>query len=100
MRVLAIGDIHGGLKALIQVLNKIEVKDEDTLIFVGDYVDGWSESAQVIQFLIELSENINCVFIKGNHDVWCEDWLRSGEVNPTWFMHGGKETLESYNGFS
>ena len=74
MRVFAIGDIHGGLKALIQVLNKIEIKDEDTLIFVGDYVDGWSESAQVIQFLIELNENINCIFIKGNHDVWCEDW--------------------------
>ncbi len=100
MRVLAIGDIHGGLKALIQVLNKIEVKEEDTLIFVGDYVDGWSESAQVIQFLIELSENIKCVFIKGNHDFWCEEWLKSGEVNPTWYMHGGKETIESYQGFS
>ncbi|WP_298237787.1 metallophosphoesterase family protein [uncultured Algibacter sp.] len=100
MRTFAIGDIHGGLKALIQVLNKIEVKDEDTLIFVGDYVDGWSESAQVIQFLIELSENINCVFIKGNHDVWCEEWLRSSDVNPTWYMHGGKETIESYEGIS
>lgn len=100
MRTFAIGDIHGGLKALIQVLNKIEVKDEDTLIFVGDYVDGWSESAQVIQFLIELSKKINCVFIKGNHDVWCEAWLRDSEVNPTWYIHGGKETMGSYNGFS
>lgn len=100
MRVLAIGDIHGGLRALVQVLNKIEVKDEDTLIFVGDYVDGWSESAQVIQFLIELSEKVKCVFIKGNHDVWCEEWLRSGTVNATWYMHGGKETAESYEGFS
>lgn len=63
MRTYAIGDIHGGLKALIQLLNKMEVKDEDTLIFLGDYVDGWSESAQVIQFLIELSQKINCVFI-------------------------------------
>lgn len=44
MKTIAIGDIHGGLKALIQVLNKVEVKDEDQLIFVGDYVDGWSES--------------------------------------------------------
>ena len=70
MRILAIGDIHGGLKALIQVLNKVEVKDGDTLIFVGDYVDGWSEAAQVVQFLMELSEKINCIFIKGNHDVW------------------------------
>jgi len=100
MRTFAIGDIHGGLKALIQVLNKIEVKDNDTLIFMGDYVDGWSESAQVIQFLKELSEKINCVFIKGNHDVWCEEWLKSGEVNPTWYMHGGKETMESYAAFS
>ncbi|GAA4949352.1 metallophosphoesterase family protein [Algibacter agarivorans] len=100
MRTFAIGDIHGGLKALIQVLNKIEVKDDDTLVFVGDYVDGWSESAQVIQFLIELSEKINCIFIKGNHDVWCEEWLRSGDVSPTWYMHGGKETIESYEGFS
>ena len=100
MSIFAIGDIHGGLKALIQVLNKIEVRDEDSLIFVGDYVDGWSESAQVITFLIELSEKINCIFIKGNHDVWCEEWLRSGEVNPTWYIHGGKETMESYEGFS
>ena len=100
MRTIAIGDIHGGLKALVQVLNKVSVKDEDTLIFVGDYVDGWSEAAQVIQLLIELSEKVNCVFIKGNHDVWCEEWLRSGTVDQRWYMHGGKETMESYEGFS
>jgi len=100
VRTLAIGDIHGGLKALIQLLNSLGIKDEDKLIFMGDYVDGWSESAQVIQFLIELSEKFECIFIKGNHDVWCEEWLRNGEVNPTWYMHGGKETMESYEGFS
>ena len=76
-RTFVIGDIHGGLKALLQVLNKLEVKEEDSLIFVGDYVDGWSEAAQVIQFLIELSEKVNCIFIKGNHDVWCENWLKT-----------------------
>lgn len=96
MKTIVIGDIHGGLKALVDVLNKVKVKDEDTLIFMGDYVDGWSESAQVIQFLIDLSKKIHCVFIKGNHDVWCEEWLRHGEVNPNWYMHGGKETMDSY----
>ncbi len=99
MRTFVIGDIHGGLKALIQLLNTLELKEDDALIFMGDYVDGWSESAQVIEFLIELSNTFNCIFIKGNHDVWCEDWLRDGEVNPTWYMHGGKETIESYEGF-
>lgn len=100
-RTFAIGDIHGGLKALLQVLNKIEVTEEDTLIFMGDYVDGWSEAAQVVDFLINLSEKINCIFIKGNHDVWCENWLKdANDVNASWFMHGGKETMESYEGFS
>jgi len=99
MRTLVIGDIHGGLKALIQLLNTLEIKEDDTLIFLGDYVDGWSESAQVIELLITVSAKIKCIFIKGNHDVWCEDWLKTGHVDLTWYVHGGKETMESYEGF-
>jgi serine/threonine protein phosphatase 1 len=100
MKTFVIGDIHGGFKALIQLLRKMDLKEEDTLIFLGDYVDGWSESAQVIKFLIELSENINCIFIKGNHDSWCEEWLETNYINPVWFLHGGKEAIESYEGFT
>ena len=55
-RTLVIGDIHGGLKALKQVLERAEVTPKDQLIFLGDYVDGWSESSHIIQFLIELSK--------------------------------------------
>ncbi|MCD2257767.1 metallophosphoesterase [Psychroserpens luteolus] len=100
MRTLAIGDIHGGLQALIQLLHRAKVTKDDALIFVGDYVDGWSESAQVIEYLIDLSKTNTCIFIKGNHDVWCEDWLRTGYGEPVWLMHGGEETVESYQGFS
>ena len=63
-RTLVIGDIHGGLRALIQVLEKANVTQNDTLIFLGDYVDGWSESPQVIDFLIGLSQKQNCIFIE------------------------------------
>lgn len=101
MRTFAIGDIHGGLRALIQVLNKLELKEGDKIIFMGDYVDGWSESAQVVQFLLQLSKKFTCIFIKGNHDVWCQNWLKDkNDVNPSWFLHGGKETMESYERFS
>ncbi len=100
MRTLVVGDIHGGLKGLKELLQAMNVTHEDHLIFLGDYVDGWSESAQVIQYLIELSKSNDCVFIKGNHDVWCEDWLRTGEGEPVWLMHGGQETVESYSGFT
>ena len=95
-KIFVIGDIHGGLKALKQVLEKAAVSTNCTLIFLGDYVDGWSESAQVLEFVINLSKQQHCIFIKGNHDVWCEDWLRTGYADTTWLVHGGKETIESY----
>ncbi|CAA7196504.1 hypothetical protein CHRY9293_02584 [Chryseobacterium potabilaquae] len=50
-RILVIGDIHGGLRALEQVFVRANVTNDDRLIFLGDYVDGWSESSKIIQFL-------------------------------------------------
>ncbi|MEP7279936.1 MAG: metallophosphoesterase family protein [Bacteroidota bacterium] len=95
-RTLVIGDIHGGLKALVQVLNRSAATAADTLVFLGDYVDGWSESAQVIEFVMKLAARQPCIFIKGNHDVWCEDWLRTGHGDKTWLFHGGQSTAKSY----
>lgn len=99
-RTLVIGDIHGGFKALKQVFERAEVTEDDQLIFLGDYVDGWSESSQIIRFLMELSEKQACIFIKGNHDAWCEDWLSFGGSPDVWLFNGGKSTVESYNGYS
>ena len=100
MNTFAIGDIHGGLKALKQLLSRTNLKNEDQLIFLGDYVDGWSESAQVIQYLMELSRSQSCIFIKGNHDVWCEEWLLTNKADKVWLEHGGKETMNSYTSIS
>lgn len=98
-RKLVIGDIHGGLKALRQVLERAKVTKEDTLIFLGDYVDGWSESPQVLDFLIGLKETNNCIFIRGNHDELLLDWLTNDNKNideGMWFKHGGKATVLAY----
>ncbi|HSH66854.1 MAG TPA: metallophosphoesterase [Bacteroidia bacterium] len=96
-RTLVIGDIHGGLSALKQVLDRANRTSDDTLIFLGDYVDGWSQSFQVIQHLIELNKQNHCIFIKGNHDAWCEDWLSTGKMENTWLVHGGDLTVKSYH---
>ncbi len=100
MNTYAIGDIHGALKALQQMIQKLNLQKGDKLIFLGDYVDGWSESARVIEYLMELDEQYACVFIKGNHDAWCEDWLAGNLPNEKWIFHGGKETVESYKNVS
>ena len=98
-RTLVIGDIHGGFKALIQVLERANVDKKDTLIFLGDYVDGWSESIEVLDFLIALSQKQKCIFIKGNHDELLLDWLENRHENlneQMWFKHGGKVTVDRY----
>lgn len=99
MRTLVIGDIHGGLRALHQVFERAGVVKSDTLIFLGDYVDGWSQSPQVIDFLIDLSQKQHCIFIRGNHDELVLDWLTFNNKNideGMWFKHGGEATVLAY----
>lgn len=95
-RILVVGDIHSGLKALEQVLERAKVRQDDLLIFLGDYVDGWSQAVETVDFLIHLQSRYNCIFIRGNHDELCLAWLRDGKDNPLWLQHGGGATLNSY----
>lgn len=95
-RTLVIGDIHSGLKALEQVLREANVTTKDTLIFLGDYVDGWSEAVETIDFLLSLKDTHQCIFIRGNHDELCLNWLLERDDNPMWRQHGGGATIASY----
>lgn len=98
-RTLVIGDIHGGLRALHQVLERAAIQPLDTLIFLGDYVDGWSQSPEVLDYLIEIQHRHHCIFIRGNHDELLLDWLESRNENideTMWFKHGGKATVLAY----
>ncbi|MBV8256006.1 MAG: serine/threonine protein phosphatase [Chitinophaga sp.] len=99
-RTIVIGDIHGGLRALQQLLERIQPQGADQLIFLGDYVDGWSESAQLIDFLIDLQTRISCIFIKGNHDDMCEAWLSGHAYRLDWMKSHGVSTIKSYEGYS
>jgi len=96
-RTFVIGDIHSGLKALKHLLQKLKLQDNDTLIFLGDYIDGWSQAVETIDFLIVLKTKYDCIFLRGNHDELCYEWLTGGGDNPTWFMHGGEATVNSYS---
>jgi serine/threonine protein phosphatase 1 len=96
MSTFVIGDIHGGYAALLQVLNRAAVTPNDTLIFLGDLVDGWSQSYQTVQYVMDLQKKQSCIVILGNHDLWCRQWLASGIADATWLRHGGQATMESY----
>ena len=102
MRTIAIGDIHGGYKALVQLIDKIKLKDDDQLIFLGDYVDGWSQSYEVVDFLISLSrkrkqnKQTPPIYLRGNHDELVVENLQAVHPHKMWLFHGGKSTVDSY----
>lgn len=99
-RILVIGDQHGALKAVKQVLERSQFNpQEDLLINLGDIVDGWSESSQLVQFYIELSDKCKFkpIFMKGNHDAYCQKWIQGAPPDTNyWLIQGGKATIESY----
>lgn len=96
MRTLVIGDIHGGLRALHQILERANVTTKDKLIFLGDYVDGWSQSPQVIDLLIAMKETHEIICIRGNHDELLREWLKDNKDNEQWYQHGGEATVLAY----
>lgn len=96
-RTLVIGDIHGSYKALVQILERAAITQADRLIFLGDYVDGWGQSPEVIDFLIGFKASHDCIFMRGNHDDLLLSWLKTGEYTEEWFTHGGQLTTEKYS---
>ena len=53
MSTYAIGDIHGCLSALKAIFNHARINEDDTVVFMGDYVDRGPDSKGVLNWLIE-----------------------------------------------
>ncbi len=72
----AIGDLHGEVTLLRQLLSTLPFRAHDTLVFLGDYMDRGEDSIATILALAELQrQHANCVFLRGNHDdAWLSTW--------------------------
>lgn len=93
MRTFTMGDIHGGYKALLQCLERSKFDYEnDTLIQLGDVVDGWSEVYECVEELLKIK---NLIAIKGNHDEWFNEFINTGMHGSQW-TQGADITRESY----
>ena len=95
-RTLVFGDIHGGLRALEEVLRQLNPSESDEFIFLGDYVDGWSQAFETVEFLIDFRTRFNARFLRGNHDDLLLGWLRDEVEHPLWLRSGGSITKKSY----
>jgi serine/threonine protein phosphatase 1 len=103
-RAYVIGDIHGRLDLLDQLLADIhrDIAERPVrkalLVFLGDLIDRGPSSAQVVERLRTYQrDGVRPIFVIGNHE---EVLLRilDGEIGlvPSWLRYGGSECLESY----
>lgn len=100
-RLLAIGDIHGCLTALNNLLHRVQPGPNDVVVTLGDYVDRGPDSAGVIERLLELGHQTQWVSLLGNHDLLFTDVLHGDNTHLIgWLSVGGTETMESYGDYS
>ena len=92
------GDIHGCLANLIELFGGIKgnLKDNDKLIFLGDYIDRGNYSFEVIKFLININKSYDMVFLKGNHEDMFLKYLDGTDKDGLFLDNGGGPTLRSY----
>lgn len=97
-RIFAIGDIHGCLDKLEDLISVMHPGPRDRLVFLGDYVDRGTSVVEVINFLIDLAGRYDCIFLRGNHEDMFLSFLEFGSNQTVFFANGGRKTVESYVG--
>lgn len=98
-RLVAIGDIHGCVHTLKDLLNRVSYSSQtDTLVFIGDYIDRGYFSYEVVDMLIKLQHQVGkdkVVCLRGNHEQMAIDAYRHGNY-PLWYRNGGHTTEYSF----
>ena len=74
MATYAVGDIHGNLPALQDLLAQLqqELRERDVVVFLGDYVDRGADTRACIDAILAFTESTpaEVVCLRGNHEDW------------------------------
>jgi serine/threonine protein phosphatase 1 len=98
-QLFVIGDVHGCANELDALLEQLPLAADDTIVFVGDYIDRGPASADVIRIVLDLQRGDRCrvVCLKGNHEDMFLDYMGFEGHHGGAFLHnGGTATLMSY----
>jgi serine/threonine protein phosphatase 1 len=103
-RAYAVGDIHGRLDLLDDLLRAIEEDNAARsvkptfVVFLGDFVDRGPDSSGVIERLRTWQpQGVQPVYLAGNHEEMLLRIMAGKAANVhRWLEYGGKECVESY----
>lgn len=103
-RAYAIGDVHGCLDLLDDLLSQIEADDrrrpsaKTFIVLLGDLVDRGPDSRGVIERLSTFDPDYaRPVFLMGNHEEFFLNVLEGdADIVGNWLTYGGRECAASY----
>jgi len=97
-RIFAIGDIHGCFKPFYElVIRGIDLKKDDKLILLGDYIDRGTQSREVVDFIIDLQvKGFDVVPLTGNHEAMLVASFYDPSMSCLWHMNSCESTLSSF----
>ncbi len=97
-RLFAIGDIHGCFDKLrILIEDIIDVRGNDYIVLLGDYIDRGNQSKEVIDYILQLkAKGYRVIPLMGNHEKMLLDSLSDNQKIHKWIANGGSATLNSF----
>lgn len=99
MNIFAIGDIHGAADRLERLLAALPLRDEDRLVFLGDYLNRGTDSRRVLDLLLEVRErHVATTFLLGNHEHALLQYAAMADADGLRLLRemGLQATLDSY----
>ena len=69
MATWVVGDVHGYYDEFIELINNPEIRDDDTIILIGDIIDRGPKSVEMLRWAMEnISDNGRYQMVCGNHE--------------------------------
>jgi serine/threonine protein phosphatase 1 len=100
MSTVAVGDVHGNLEALDDLIDRLLplMRGDDTLVFLGDLIDRGPDSRGVVERLVRLRNDASfeTVVLLGNHELWMLDSLRDSTKHHWALSCSAFATIASY----
>ncbi len=96
--VFAIGDVHGCAEELRALIQKLPLRRDSLVVFLGDYIDRGPDSRGVVDTVLELQQYCRVVCLLGNHELMLREFLDGSDPRRVarFIYNGGSATLASY----
>lgn len=101
-KYIVITDIHGEvfkLQNLLEKINNYPINNDDTFVFMGDYIDRGKYSKEVVDTIIDLGSRYKCIYLIGSHEYAMMHSTTDDYYKFLFDNYGGPATVKSYGSF-